>query len=259
MNNIYDYPKYYEIAYSYRDIPGEVDVLEQAIREFSHIEVRDFLEIACGNSPHMLELLKRGYSFSGLDISRPMLDFSRQKAETLGFTVNLYQGDLVDFELPEPVDFVYTMMGSLYVNTTADLLSHFASVYQALKPGGLYFLDWCIDFSPLDDTRDTWVMKRDDIEVKTYYSTRLLSAPLQHYKEEVTFLVRDGKNHLKLQNSAVRRGIYPQEFILAATKVNNFEFLGWWNDWDLYSPLENTRGEIIRPISLLRRPSTLVV
>lgn len=254
MNNIYDYPKYYEIAYSYRDIPGEVDVFEQAIRDFSHIKVKHVLEIACGNSPHMLELLKRGYSFSGLDISRTMLEFSRQKAENSGFTVKLHEGDLVDFELPEPVDFVYTMMGSLYADTTADLLSHFSSVYRALKPGGLYFLDWCIDFSPLDNTRDTWVMKRGDIEVRTYYSTRLLNAPLQHYKEEVTFYVRDGRKHLKLQNSTIRRAIYPQEFLLAAAKLNDFEFIGWWNDWDLFSPLEKTRGEIIRPISILRRP-----
>ena len=97
-------------------------------------------------------------------------------------------------------------------------------------------------------------MRQDDIEVKTYYSTSLLNAPLQHYKEEVTFFVRDGRNQFKLQNSAIRRAIYPQEFLLMATKLNDFEFVGWWNDWDLFSPLERTRGEIIRPITILRRP-----
>ena len=60
MESIYSFPHYYEIAFSYRDIPAEVDVMEEAIAKYSKIPVNTVLELACGNSPHMLELIDRG-------------------------------------------------------------------------------------------------------------------------------------------------------------------------------------------------------
>ena len=38
MNSIYQLPEVYEIAFSLRDIPREVDVLEEAARRFAEIE-----------------------------------------------------------------------------------------------------------------------------------------------------------------------------------------------------------------------------
>ena len=57
---LYDEPKYYEIAFSFRDIGQEVDVLEASMRQFSGIPVQSVLELGCGNSPHAAELVGRG-------------------------------------------------------------------------------------------------------------------------------------------------------------------------------------------------------
>ena len=83
-DRLYDHPKYYEIAFSFRDIPAEVDLFEQCFKRFSHITVRSVLELGCGNTPHLEELLKRGYSYHGLDLSRAMLDYSREKVSRIG-------------------------------------------------------------------------------------------------------------------------------------------------------------------------------
>ena len=81
MNGIYQFPEYYEIAFSFRDIPREVDVLEESARRFAEVPVKTFLEIGCGNSPHMEELTGRGYDFIGIDISEEMLTYSKEKAQ----------------------------------------------------------------------------------------------------------------------------------------------------------------------------------
>ncbi len=97
----------------------------------------------------MLELISRGYEYEGLDISSTMLDFAREKAATAGFNPSFHLADFIDFELEQRADFIYIMLGSLYVNSTTELLSHFHCVERALKRGGgLYFLDWCVDFRP---------------------------------------------------------------------------------------------------------------
>lgn len=89
MSNLYDNPKYYEIAFSFRDIPAEVDVFEECFKRFSRILVKSVLELGCGNSPHMEELIKRGYQYNGLDLSKAMLEYSKQKASRIGAEVNL--------------------------------------------------------------------------------------------------------------------------------------------------------------------------
>ena len=48
MNEVYNNPKYYEIAFSYRDIAAEVDVFEQVIEAYGFIPVSMVFEIGCG-------------------------------------------------------------------------------------------------------------------------------------------------------------------------------------------------------------------
>jgi len=76
LDSIYSYPHYYEIAFSYRDIPGEVDVMEQAMAKYSKIPVKTVLELACGNGPHMLEFMDRGYEYWGWTSTPPLIEFA---------------------------------------------------------------------------------------------------------------------------------------------------------------------------------------
>jgi len=253
LESIYSYPHYYEIAFSYRDIPGEVDVMEEAMAKYSKIPVQTVLELACGNGPHMLEFLDRGYEYWGLDLNPTMIEYAQEKAASRGYSPKFYLANLADFRLDEPADFLYIMMGSLYVQNTEELLSHFAAAQAGLKPGGLYFLDWCIDFEPLSHNFDTWVMRRGGIKVTTRYTTRVHNAPQQLYEENILFNIEEKGRERSLLHQGLRRAIFPQEFILAATKLHRFEFIGWWNDWDLKAPLGEGRGEIVRPITVLRR------
>jgi len=79
VQSLYQHPLYYEIAFSFRDIDKEVDVLEACAQSYAQILVKRFLEIGCGNSPHMEELFKRGYEYTGIDLSTEMLEFSQKK------------------------------------------------------------------------------------------------------------------------------------------------------------------------------------
>lgn len=45
-----------------------------------------------------------------------------------GTEVNLIQGDMVDSSLDKFVDFVYVLLGSLFVKSTRELIGHFNSV-----------------------------------------------------------------------------------------------------------------------------------
>ena len=64
--------------------------------------------------------------------------------------------------------------------------------------------------------------------------------------------IDDEGKMLELETIDVVRTIFPQEFLLLVEKSKNFEFVGWWNNWNLGEPIEKA-VRITRPITLLRR------
>jgi SAM-dependent methyltransferase len=252
LSGLYDNPKYYEIAFSFRDIPAEVDVFEECFRRFSLIPVKSVLELGCGNSPHMEELIKRGYQYSGLDLSRAMMDYSREKALRIGADANFIRANMIDFSLDTKVDFVYVLLGSLDATSTSELLTHFNSVGQVLKKGGLYLLDWCIQYDPLSEGGDSWEIERDSIKVKTTVSWKAINRVEQTFEETITLEVNDHGEKQCIVGKEIKRAIYPQEFLCFVSGFKRFEFVGWWNNWNLRQPLEQV-NKIDRPIALVRR------
>jgi len=136
MKAVYDHPKYYEIAFSYRDIGVEFDTFEGCFKKYAELPVKSILELGCGNSPHMEALLKRGYAYTGLDISEAMLEYSARKASAVPGKVAFVHADMNDFSISETFDFVYIMLGSLSARNTEELISHFRSVARVLNTGG---------------------------------------------------------------------------------------------------------------------------
>jgi SAM-dependent methyltransferase len=254
MSTLYDHPKYYEIAFSFRDIAAEVDLFEESFNRFSRIPVRSVLELGCGPSPHMEELARRGYRYSGLDLNEKMLEYSSQKASQIAAEVSLIRANMVDFSLETEVDFVYVLLGSLSVKNTRELVTHFDSVAMSLRKGGLYLLDWCIQYDPPweSEGKDSWERTCAGITVCTTISWKAVKRVEQTFEETITLDIDDHGRQLSVVGQDVKRAIYPQEFLLFISGREDFDFVGWWNNWDFNQPLEEAR-RIDRPIALVRR------
>jgi SAM-dependent methyltransferase len=253
MESLYDQPEYYDLAFSWRDMAKEVDLFEECFRRFSGIPVKRVLELASGTSPHLEELARRGYAYTGLDLSRAMVLWSEAKARRLGIEAHFIQADMADFCIPEPADFVFTMCGSLYARSTAEVMSHFECVARALRPGGLYLLDWCINFEwnqPKGEQK--WKMKRGGEEIRVRFKEEIIDPASQLVRHRLTGDLRRGDETRRFESTNTVRVILPQEFLLLLEKAGHFEFLGWWNSWDLDRPMEREKSAD-RPITLIRR------
>ncbi|MCP4644442.1 MAG: class I SAM-dependent methyltransferase [bacterium] len=252
MASLYDHPRYYDLAFSFRDVAGEVSVMEEAIRRCSTIPARRVLEIACGHGPHAGEWMARGYDYLGLDLSDTMMAYGMERHRGTERAPTFLKADMRDFELDEPVDFVYVLLGSLYVTTTPDLFAHFDAVARALKPGGLYFMDWVIDFDPHVDLCDTWHVDEDGVYMRVSYVTSCVNRIEQTYRERVVMEVEQSGTSTTIEGEAVKRAIFPQEFLAMIAARPDFEFVGWWNEWDLSDPLDGTESTN-RPVIVVRR------
>jgi len=255
LEKVYSQPEYYEIAFSFRDLGHEVATLAELARRHSTIPVTHVLEIACGNSPHLAELAKHGFTYTGIDRNEVMLGAARQRAGSLGVDARLVRADLANFDLPERVDFAFVLLGSLYVTSNEELRSHFDAMGRALRPGGLYVLDWCVDFIPAIDIWDTWDAERGGVRVKASYKSVSVNRAQQVYRETLTLEVDDHGRQMTFMEVALKRAIYPQEFLLFLDERPDFEFVGWWDDWDLEQPIDNAQT-VTRPVIAVRRTAT---
>jgi SAM-dependent methyltransferase len=254
--NIYEHPLYYEIAFSFFDVKKQIDAFEELISKFMNRKAGRFLDVACGPSLQLREIVKRGYEAVGLDSSPKMLRYLSEKAQEEGYRVGTVQADMCDFKLKEKADFAFIMMGSFVVESNEKLMNHLDSVASSLKRGGLYliqnnFADW----TKIAD--QSWTMERDGIAVRTSFKIRWKDVVKQIYTEELRLEVNDHGKKMILNNEEDLKLIFPQEF-KALLKLNGkLDFLGWWegteSTWNLDKPLEKAKTPSNLNIMLLRR------
>jgi SAM-dependent methyltransferase len=145
MRSIYDFPDIYDAVL---DRPPEVIEAEVAsIRRLladRGITKGRILELACGACPHGIQLARQGFSVTGIDRSRQMLDAARQCAAPAGVDLDFVEGDIVDFSLDTaPFDCAIFMFETFPLITEYDdIVRHFRAVRRHLKRGGIYIIDF---------------------------------------------------------------------------------------------------------------------
>ena len=252
MSGVYDFPRYYDIAFSYRDFAREVSVFGACIERFSRVPVKRVLEICCGQAPHLEELHKRGFHYVGVDRSASMLERAREQATRIGADAEFLRQSLTGFSLSQPADFAFVALASLYVTNNEELHAHFNAMAAALRPGALYLMEWCVDFDPMVDVVDSWGVERDGVQIQASYWSASVNRIEQVYEDTLHLEIEDGGRQFALEDKSLRRRVFPQEFLAFVRDRTRFEFIGWWNDWDLEQPITGDHG-VDRPIVLLRR------
>src|SRR5438552_15537407 len=102
---VYESAKLYDIAFNYRDFRQETDILAAWYRRArGGATLGSVLELASGPCAHALELASRGVRAAGIDLSSNMCDYAKKKAEALGLPLDVYTGDMVEFDLDRRFD-----------------------------------------------------------------------------------------------------------------------------------------------------------
>jgi ubiquinone/menaquinone biosynthesis C-methylase UbiE len=82
---------------------GEVDFLEQ---ELKSDRTKRILDIGCGTGRHAIELTKRGYSVTGVDLSASQLERAREKATEAGVGIQFIRHNACSLPFTQEFDFV---------------------------------------------------------------------------------------------------------------------------------------------------------
>lgn len=120
------------------------DFIENCIRRYSKISpVKSILDMGCGTGAMTVELSRRGYDMTGLDISENMLSVADRNARETGEDNILFVcEDMSSFELYGTVDAIICVLDGInHLTVRDDLNACFACVSRYLNQGGLFMFD----------------------------------------------------------------------------------------------------------------------
>ena len=98
------------------------------------------LDLACGFGRHAVELTKRGYRVTGLDLSRKLIDKARGEAERRNMSIEFEVGDMRELRYESEFDGAVTLGNSFGFFDDQTNLDVLRSVRRALKPKGRFLL-----------------------------------------------------------------------------------------------------------------------
>jgi len=126
----------------------ETDFIEQ---EVGFDKSKLILDIGCGTGRHSIELAKRGYSVTGIDLSESQLKRAREKAEEAGLNINFLQLDARSMNFKEEFDVSLILCEGGFALMETDEMNFeiLKEAANSLKPGGIFILNTLNAFFPL--------------------------------------------------------------------------------------------------------------
>ena len=104
---------------------------------------RSILDLTCGSGTQVVTLASLGWQVTGLDLTPPLLDIARARAEKSGAALHLEQHDArtpLPGGLVEKFDVSISCMALDNILEEDGFTQAIANLYRALKPGGLCYI-----------------------------------------------------------------------------------------------------------------------
>jgi len=103
----------------------ECDFIEQEIGFNKSLNI---LDLGCGTGRHSIELAKRGYSLTGIDLSKSLLDRAKEKAAEQNIPIHFIQADARKLNFSNEFDLVLMLCEAAFPLMETDEMN-----YQILK------------------------------------------------------------------------------------------------------------------------------
>lgn len=138
--------------------PEEVNFIEDVLSLPKNAKI---LDLCCGLGRHSIELAKRGYEVTGVDITSQYLETARNKAKENGVKINFIESDMRNISFSEEFDAVINMFTSFgFFEEESDNFKVLKNVSKVLKPGGKFLIDvinrdWIVKNYKERDWRET--------------------------------------------------------------------------------------------------------
>lgn len=218
----FDTPYYHQL-YQHRDA-GEASNFLKKLCHYLNLEAgARVTDLACGKGRHSISLHSMGYQVLGLDLSEQSI---RHNQSTYPFErLRFKRHDMREpFPSSEPQDAVFNLFTSFgYFDSAKEDLQVFRSVYQALKPGGYFVLDFLNEVQIRKNLKPIEIIDRP--ERKFHISRKIENNKVI---KDIRFETEKGPEHFY-----ERVSLYNLETIRGYAQETDFDVLEIFGDYQL--------------------------
>lgn len=199
---------YYDTLMKGIDYSDWVEYTVELFKRFGHKPKR-VLDLACGTGAATLELARRDFEVTAIDLSSEMLEILKKKKKT--HKIEIIKADMQNFKLSHPVDAVTCYFDSInYLTEECALKRCFRCVYDALAEEGIFVFD----MNTIYGLSKVWGTNTLIREIDNIYSVwRSVYDASKHISTlYLTLFVGDGKFYKRIEEVHQERA-YPLEKI----------------------------------------------
>lgn len=116
---------------------GECDFIE---KEINYNKLLNIIDIGCGTGRHSIELAKRGYSMTGIDLSESQLEKAREKANKGGVHVDFMKFDARNLPFDKQFDVAIMICEGAFPLMETDEMNYeiLRNVSKSLKDNAMF-------------------------------------------------------------------------------------------------------------------------
>jgi SAM-dependent methyltransferase len=143
--SVYDkFAQFYDLIYQKSvNYCGETDEFEALFEQFSSKKPVRILDIGCGTGSHSVLLSKRGYSVTGIDISKRMIQLAKKKALDENLKADFFVQDMRKLDLGRRFDSAICAFGGFgYLLSSRDLVKFLSRLKMHLKREGTFLFEF---------------------------------------------------------------------------------------------------------------------
>ena len=165
-----DYAESYDREVFTKGTVAEVDFIET---EINHDKSKTILDIGCGTGRHAIELAKRGYTVTGIDLSECQLAKAGEKASIAEVNVTFLKKDARNFQFNEPFDVAIMLCEGAFSLMETDEMDYkiLQNAEKALKPGGVFIFSCLNAFFPLYHSVKDFINQNSANELESVQNT----------------------------------------------------------------------------------------
>ncbi|MGC9365112.1 MAG: class I SAM-dependent methyltransferase [Fidelibacterota bacterium] len=183
-----DYAASYDREVYTRGTVAEVDFIAT---EIGVDKTKTILDIGCGTGRHAIELARRGYSVTGIDLSESQLAKAQAKAQAANVAVTFLRRDARDFHFDELFDAVIMLCEGAFSLMETDEMNYqiLANAEKALKPGGTLIFSCLNVLFPLYHSLKDFINRNTENELESAKN----SFDLMTFRDYSTLTIVDDK------------------------------------------------------------------
>jgi 2-polyprenyl-3-methyl-5-hydroxy-6-metoxy-1,4-benzoquinol methylase len=164
-----NYGEHYDLEVFTQGTTGECDFLEKEIEFDKSLKI---LDVGCGTGRHSIELTKRGYSVTGIDLSESQLNRAREKAKRENLAIDFQCQDARDLPFHNEFDVAIMLCEGGFPLMETDEMNFeiLTSVTHSLKKQGKFIFTTLNGLFPLYHSVEEFCASESEPGNMTYKS-----------------------------------------------------------------------------------------